>query len=206
MRGYGLSKTGSATMLIVASFVATLSVGEALSQARRSPVIPGGNSRAPIAIDAEKLEYIDQEQKFVYSGNVVARQGDATLKAARVTVFLERDANAKPGAAKPAEGGNMNDQIKRIEAHGGVTVTSKDQVGTGDWGYFDKPNNKVFLIGHPVLTQGPNVVKGAPDGKLEYDLTSGRANIAGGRVQSIFTPGSEEKKPGPATRKPDNSR
>jgi lipopolysaccharide export system protein LptA len=169
-----------------------------------SPLIPGGNSRAPISIDAERLEYLDTEQKFVYSGNVIARQGDATLKAPRVTIFLEKDAAKKTGGA-PAEGG-MNEQIKRIEADGGVVVTSKDQVGTGERGYYDKPNNKLFLIGKPVLTQGPNVVRGAPDGTLEYDLNTGRANIKGGRVQSIFTPGSEEKKGGNAPRKPEPGR
>ena len=187
----------------------------ALAQAKKgrtSPLIPGGNSRAPISIDAERLEYIEKDQKFIYSGNVIARQGDATLKAPIVTIFLERDATRKP-AGQGADTG-MNDQIKRIEASGPVTVTSKDQVGTGDKGIYDKPNNKVFLIGHPVLTQGPNVVRGAPDGTLEYDLDSGRANIrggkGGGRVQSIFTPGSEDKKgtaaPKKLPAKPEGSR
>lgn len=179
--------------------LALLAAVPALAQGKRSPspLIPGGNSRAPISIDAEKLEYFEKEQKLVYSGNVVAKQGDATLKSPAVTVFLQKDA-AQGGATA----GASNDQIRRIEAAGPVTVTSKDQVGTGDRGVYDKPNNKVFLIGNPVLTQGPNVLRGAPQGTLEYDLTTGRANITGGRVQSLITPGSEGKPGGKPGAKP----
>lgn len=182
----------------VAAFCAVIviatSIAPAVAQRKggTSPLIPGGNSKAPISIDAARLEYFDNEQKFVYSGNVVAKQGDATLKAPTMTIFLTKDA-VKNRSSGNSEGA-MNDQIRRIETTGPVTVTSKDQVGTGDRGIYDKQANKVFLIGHPVLTQGPNIVRGSADGTLEYDLNTGRANIKGGRVQSIFTPSSNEKK------------
>ena len=44
-------------------------------------MLPGTNSHEPINIDAGKLDYYDKEQKLVYSGGVVAVQGDSTLKA-----------------------------------------------------------------------------------------------------------------------------
>ncbi len=190
-------------LALVAASVAQPSLAQR-KKGSSSPLIPGGNSKAPIAIDAERLEYLEKEQKFIYSGNVVAKQGDATLKAPTMTVFLERDGTKKPGTA-PTEGG-VNDQIKRIETTGPVTVTSKDQsgktqVGTGDRGLYDKPANKVFLIGHPVLTQDQNIVRGAPGQTLEYDLNSGRANFTGaGRVSTIFVPEDDKKggrKPAP---------
>ena len=187
------------TALLVGSFFSVVHAQGAKRGA--SPLIPGGNSRAPISIDAEKLEYFDKEQKFVYSGNVIAKQGEASIRAPTMTIFMEREATGKKPEGQAPEGG-MNEQIKRIEACCKVVVTSKDQVGTGERGVYDKPNNKVFLYGNPVLTQGPNVVRGGNDGVLEYDLNTGRANIKGGRVQSIFTPGSEEKKGGATTRKP----
>lgn len=87
-------------------------------------------------------------------------------------------------------------RIRRIEAAGPVTVTQVDQVGTGDSGVYDKSENKVYLIGNVVLSQGPNVTKGERDSKLVYDLDTGYAQVIGGRVNSIFTPGSsDEKKP-----------
>ena len=163
----------------------------ALAQRTGSPVLPGGNSREPIHIDAGKLEYFDKEQRLVYSGGVLAKQGEATLKAPTLTIFFTKDEGkgkgAKPNNAAAALGGGDN-QVRRMEAAGPVTVTNKTQVGTGDRGVYDRVENKVFLIGNPVLTEGPHIVRGNAQSQLIYDLTSGRAQIVGGRVQSLITP------------------
>ena len=70
-----------------------------------------------------------------------------------------------------------------------MTIVSKDQVGTGDNGAYDRAENKISLIGHVSLSQGGNVIKGGAESRLVYDLTTGRAQIVGG-VSSLFTPGS----------------
>jgi lipopolysaccharide export system protein LptA len=154
-----------------------------------SPVLPGGNTKAPITVDASKLEYFDKDQKLIYSGGVVATQGESTMRASTMVVFL-----ARPDEAATLQ--SDTGRIRRIEAAGPVTVTQVDQVGTGDSGLYDKAANKVYLIGNVVLSQGPNVTKGERDSKLVYDLETGYAQVIGGRVNSIFTPGSaDEKKP-----------
>jgi len=179
-------------MLALAAAAPALAPASALAKQKKSrrgsgvPLIPGGNSRAPVTIDAERLEYFEKEQKLVYSGNVIAKQGEATLRSPRLTIFMEKNTEGSRGS-KPADGGDNNNNIRRMEADGPVRITSKEQVGTGDRGVYDKPANKVFLIGNPVLTQGTNVVRGDPKGTLEYDLNTGRAHIKGGRVQSIFS-------------------
>ncbi len=71
-----------------------------------------------------------------------------------------------------------------MEAGGPVTLTSKDQVGTGDSGIFEKSENKVYLIGNVTLSQGPNVTVGD---KLVYDLSTNRAVVTG-KVKSMFVP------------------
>jgi lipopolysaccharide export system protein LptA len=155
-----------------------------------APVLPGGDTKAPITVDASKLEYFDKDQKLVYSGGVVAKQGESTMKASTMVVFLARPDEA---ASLQADTG----RIRRIEAAGPVTVTQVDQVGTGDSGLYDKAENKVYLIGNVVLSQGPNVTKGERNSKLVYDLDTGYAQVIGGRVNSIFTPGSADEKSGP---------
>jgi len=165
--------------------VAALAVSSAALAQRAGPVLPGGNSRAPVNVDANKLEYFDKEQKAVYSGSVVARQGDATMRASTLTVFFDREAaGASGGDSTPA----ASNQLKRIEAGGPVTVIEKERVGTGDRGVYDRGENKVYLIGHPTLSECGNVVKGDKDSRLIYDLSSNRAQITG-RVSSTFTPG-----------------
>src|SRR5947209_17881335 len=155
--------------------------------AQKGAVLPGASSKDPVSIDAGKLDYFDQDQKLVYSGAVVATQGESRLKASVLTIFLE-----------PAPANSNSHQMRRMEAQGPVTITAKDQIGTGDSGIYDKTENKVFLTGHVTLSQGPNVTKGE---RLTYDLNTNQAVVVGGstaqggRVRSIFTPGEKSASP-----------
>ena len=68
-----------------------------------SPLLPGGNSKEPISIEADKLVYFDKEQKAIYSGNVVAIQGDTRLTCSIMTVHMTKTAAAgAPAAGAPA--------------------------------------------------------------------------------------------------------
>lgn len=158
------------------------SAAQAAGKGRSGGILPGASAKDPLNIDAGKLDYFDQDQKLVYSGSVIVTNGPSTLKATRLTILLEGK-----GAT---EGGASNDRVKHIEADGPVTLVSKDQVGTGDHGTYDKADNKVYLTGNVTLTQGDNIVKGD---RLVYDVTSGVATVQGssqqgGRVRSTFTP------------------
>jgi lipopolysaccharide export system protein LptA len=112
------------------------------------------------------------------------------MRATVMTVFLTKDEGL--AAAQQAVQSDSSGRIRRIESKGPVTVTQLDQVGTGDNGVYDKIENKVYLFGNVVLSQGTNVTKGDRDSKLVYDLDTGYAQVLGGRVNSIFTPGSSE--------------
>jgi lipopolysaccharide export system protein LptA len=183
-------------VLAVAGIGIAMAAGPAQKRSGPSPVLPGGNSRAPITVDAAKLEYFDKEQRLIYSGGVLARQGESTMRATTMVVFLQKEDQSAGGLQTDAGG-----RIRRIEAAGPVTVTQVDQVGTGDSGIYDRAENKVYLIGNVVLSQGSNVTKGERDSKLVYDLDTGYAQVIGGRVNSIFTPGSPDT-PKPAERRP----
>jgi lipopolysaccharide export system protein LptA len=142
-------------------------------------VLPGGNSGKPINIEAVKLDYFDKEQKLIYTGNVVAKQGDSTLHSSVLTIFL-----APKGSAAPGAGGT--NQVQRMYATGPVTMTQRDQIGTGDNAVYNRLTNNVIMTGNVTLSQGPNVTKGD---KLTYDLKTGQAVVTG-RVKSMFIPGS----------------
>ncbi len=144
-------------------------------------VLPGGNSKEPVNVEATKLDYFDKEQKLIYTGNVVATQGESKLRAPVLVIYL-----TPKDAAAPSGVPDSSSQVRRMEATGPVTVTSKDQIGTGDSGIYEKSENKVYLIGNVTLTQGPNVTKGD---KLIYDLTTSQALVTG-HVRSMFLPNS----------------
>lgn len=164
----------------------------------------GGSGKEPIKIDADRLDVFDRESKAVFAGNVVAVQGDSTIKCSTMTVHYQRREGAKgeakgearpePAAVAPAGDG----AIRQVECAGPVTVSAKDQVATGDHAVFDRVANRVVLTGNVVLSQCQNVTRGS---RLVYDMNTGRANMdptAGGRVSAMFVPGGRDDAPGKA--------
>jgi lipopolysaccharide export system protein LptA len=161
----------------------------------------GTGNKEPINIDADRLDVYDKEQRAIFRGNVVAVQGETTIRCSAMTVFYERQSQGgQKGAggqqrAQPAsQGGSQNDSIKQIDCAGPVTVVSKDQVATSDNASFDRAANKVVLTGNAALSQCQNVTRGE---KIVYDLNTQVANVEtgpGGRVRALFVPNNDEDK------------
>jgi lipopolysaccharide export system protein LptA len=172
--------TGRSRPVVLALIILASALFPAYAEKPRSgAILPGVNSKEPINITAAKLDYFDREQRLVYTGNVIATQGESELRTRMLVIFL-----APKDALAPAAAPSSSSQIRRMEAAGPVTIVSKDQIGTGDSGVYEKSANKVYLIGNVTLTQGPNVTKGD---KLIYDLNTSQAAVTG-RVRSMFLP------------------
>jgi len=149
------------------------------------------NRGQAVRIEATSLEVRDKQKMATFTGNVKVVQGDTTLRCKSLVVFY--DAEKTPGAmrvASPGPGGAQ--QIRRLEARGGVTVTQKDQTATGDAGIFDMQTNTVTLIGNVVVSQGPNVMRGD---RVVADLTTGVSRVdaskSHGPVQMLYQPESQ---------------
>jgi len=86
-------------------------------------------------------------------------------------------------AAAPGPDGSSS--IRRLEARGGVTVTQKEQVVTGETAVFDTKTNQITMQGNVVLTQCKNVLRGD---RLMVDMTTGvsRVESDSGRVQALL--------------------
>ncbi|MEP3275883.1 MAG: LptA/OstA family protein [Stappiaceae bacterium] len=149
----------------------------------------GSNKDQPIQIEAAELEVLDQEKKAIFNGDVVVVQGDTTLKTKRLIVFYDKD------------GGGTQQDISKLEAIGGVLVTSKDQKATGNHAVFDAKTNTLVMTGKKVvLSQGPNVIVG---NRLIINLDTGKVDLKanrkegekGGRVKVLLdTKSFNEKK------------
>lgn len=191
-----------AALAVVALFAATA----AMAQGPR-PAAPGslpgqqqGQSDQPIQIDAKSLEVHDQKKQATFTGNVKVVQGDTTLTCNSLVVFYgqELGIGAKPVVAAKTQttqtdaGGAPDAQsIRRIEAHGDVTVLSKDQTASGDLGVYDVPAKTITLTGNVVVTQGKNVIHG---GRVVVNTVTGNAHvepapgIPDGRVRALIIP------------------
>ena len=157
------------------------------------------NRDQPIQIEAASLEMRDKKKEATFSGNVKVVQGDTTMQSKSLVVFYDSKGSSddagkgKPAAAsgtkagmkaaEPGPGGASS--IRRLEARGGVVVTQKDQVVTGETAIFDTKTNLVTMQGRVVLTQGKNVLRGD---RLMVNMTTGvsRVESDSGRVQGLF--------------------
>ena len=156
------------------------------------------NRDQPVKIDSASLEVRDKDKVATFSGHVHLTQGDTTMKCKTLVVYYEDNArSATLKAAQPGPGGQQ--QIRRLEAKGGVVVIQKDQTATGDSAVFDMKTNTVTLIGNVVVTQGQNVLRGE---RLIVDLTSGVSRVEGGRVQGLFLPHSQHDIRAPGEKEP----
>jgi lipopolysaccharide export system protein LptA len=142
--------------------------------ARAHSASSGAGSNAPWDIDADRIEVQDRADRAIFSGNVVARQGNMTVNSARLTVIYTN---------------NNGVDVQRLEATGGVRLRTPTENATGNVGLYDVDRRLVTLIGGVHLTQGQNRVQG---GRLVLDLNSHRAVMdggagGGGRVSGHFT-------------------
>lgn len=154
------------------------------------------NRDKPVRIEAASLEVRERDKAAVFAGNVMVQQGDTTMRAKRLVVHYDLEAGktaSEKSAAKAAGESVAPRQIKKLEATGGVIVSTREQTATGDTGLFEMATNTVTLSGNVVLTQGPNVLRGE---RLTVDLNSGVSRIEAGkgtgRVQGLFLPGGDK--------------
>ena len=111
----------------------------------------------PIDIDADVFEVNAKEKIGVFKGNVVARQGDVTIRATRVEALYSKQANA----------------VVKAIAEGGVTVTSGAKVGKADRAEFNNDQRTVVLSGEPrlweegSLLEGREIIFHVDDGRVE---------------------------------------
>jgi lipopolysaccharide export system protein LptA len=177
-------------------------------------ILQNDNQDQPIQIDAATLEVHDKNKMATFSGDVQVVQGDTTIKCQTLVVFYgaEHGAGAKQAASKsqasqqgaqqqgaaPQQSSGVparTQDIRRIEARGGVTVISKDQNASGDLGVYDLKKKTITLTGNVVVSQGKNVLHGE---RVVVDTVTGNAHFDSAnaatpsRVRALILPGKSE--------------
>ena len=165
--------------LLILAVLATAMLGAGLAEAQSGvSALKGHDSKAPIDVDAARLEAQDRADRAIFSGNVVVRQGTLTLRTARLTLAYA----------------NTNGiDINRIDASGGVVITSPSETARGDFAVYDLNSRLITMVGNVRLERNGSFLNG---GRLTLDLDTGRAvmdgglrgiNQSGGRVTGRFT-------------------
>ena len=87
------------------------------------------NRDLPVKINAAALEVRDKDKAATFSGDVRAVQGDTELRCKTLTVhYDEEQRSTGMKAAEPRSAGQQ--QIRRIEAKGGVVLTQRTRPQT----------------------------------------------------------------------------
>lgn len=187
---------------LCAVMAALLAPGLAVAQAPRPAAGPpvqsllqGGQDKdQPVQIEAASLEVRDKDKKATFAGDVQVVQGDTTMKCQKLVVFYGQEVGIAQGGApapdaKPAPagpGGPKGAQnIRRIEARGGVTVITKDQNASGDLGVYDLMAKTITLTGNVVVSQGQNVIHGE---RVVVDTVTGNARVESNNQGGGATP------------------
>jgi lipopolysaccharide export system protein LptA len=169
----------------------------------------------PVNVKADSLEMHQEDQMAIFTGNVVATQGDSVLTSNELTVYYEAAdadgtknvpasdaAQAAPAstdaqtasttaAAPAAAAAEPANKVKRLVAKGNVVVTATDQKATGDDGVLDMETNIATMTGEEVvMSQGCNVLKGK---KLVVNTKTGLANVTGGTTGHFISGGDQQK-------------
>ena len=156
-----------------------LTAGVALAQSGgQVSALKGHDSNAPVNVTADRLEVQDRIDRAMFAGNVTAKQGTLTLQTARLTIAY-------------SSGDGI--QIDRLDASGGVVVTSPSETARGNFAVYDLDRKLITLVGDVRLARQGSTINGS---RLLIDLNTGRAVMdggapgvgqSGGRVTGHFT-------------------
>lgn len=153
---------------------------------------PLQGNKGPIEITSDQLEVLQNENVAIFTGKVIAVQGDMQLTSDRMKVFYKDKATqeAAPQATGDAQA------ISKIEVDGNVFMTTPTETARGLTGVYDAERDELTLNGDVILTKDKNVVKGA---SMVHNMTTGKSVMKNAgertpvgekpdRVRALFVP------------------
>jgi lipopolysaccharide transport protein LptA len=139
-------------------------------------------------VEADSLDVDDTARLAIFRGDVVTKQGEVTMRSPQIRASYTgsaRLADMNAGTDQPSSGGGSS-QLERIEADGGVVVTTADgRKVTGTTARYEAKTNSVAVTGDVELSQQGTVVRG---NRLVIDMASGKATIDTSAVKAVAKP------------------
>lgn len=129
-------------------------------------------SSLPITIKSNELAADNKGKIAVFSGKVIAKQGDITIYADKITVNY----------------GNTKGDVEKIEAVGSVRIVETNRIGVSSQAIYDSRAGLITLTGSPKVIQGDDTVTGKI---ITYYIDDDKSVVSGGgdsRVEAIIHP------------------
>ena len=137
----------------------------------------------PIYINSDRTESLERERKVLLIGNVDIQQGEARLRADKVTLVF---ANKAGGNASGTVGGSFG-QIQSMTAEGQVFYVTPDLKAKGDRGVYQSASDTITMTGNVALMRGRDVAEGET---LQLEIKNKRTTLDGGegRTRMMIDP------------------
>jgi lipopolysaccharide export system protein LptA len=144
--------------------------GLAASAVHAAPEAHKGTSNLPITIKSNDLAADNKGKTAIFSGKVVAKQGDVTIFCDRMTVYY----------------GNTQGDVDKIEADGSVRIVQENRTGVAAHAVYESRQGRITLTGgSPKVMQGVDTVSGEI---ITYFIDDERSSVTGGRVEAVIHP------------------
>ena len=145
-------------------------------------------SDSPLHIASDRMEVKQQDKTIVFEGHVVVQQDDLTITGNRIKV-------SAASVAKPAKGEQPSivDKIDRIEVEGDVKIVQREKLATADKAVYYHQEQKIVLMGRPVVSQGQDKVQGR---LITLYIAEGKSVVEGGEespVQAVLHPSRKDR-------------
>lgn len=131
-------------------------------------------SSLPITIKSNELTADNKGKTAIFTGKVVAKQGDITIFADRITVSYA----------------DKKGDVEKIEAAGNVRIVQQNKTGIAAQAVYDSRDGKITMTGNPKVMQGSESITGKT---ITYYVDDDKSVVSGGddpkaRVEAIINP------------------
>jgi LPS export ABC transporter protein LptC/lipopolysaccharide transport protein LptA len=142
----------------------------------------GRDTRQPVDITSQQLYINDTDRIALFTGSVVALQGDTVLKTPDLRVAYEGKAADQLTGAKPeskaeakSESKSEGSRLSRMVASKGVVITAgADRRVSSDQADFDAKADTALFVGNVLVNQQKNVLQGR---RLFVDRKSSKSRL-----------------------------
>jgi len=129
-------------------------------------------SGLPITIKSNEMLADNKGKTAVFTGKVVAKQGDLTIYADKIVINY----------------GDKKGDVEKIEASGDVRIVQENRIGLASHAVYDSKEGRITLTGNPKVMQGADSISGAT---ITYYIDEDKSVVSGDghdRVNAVIHP------------------
>ncbi len=150
-----------------------------------------GKRKERLTITADRLETFQGGREIVFSGDVLARQGDMTVESDVLRIYYLSDSGSDSGSEDAA----MDRGIEKVEAEGSVVIRGETSMVTGDHALLNYEDKVIVITGEKaVLTEGDNIIEGD---RITWHIDEEQGIVEDrkrGRVKAVIAPAEDKNK------------